>query len=423
MIKKTLRAALVSIGDEILNGTTINTNASWISTQLQPMGIDIHEVIAISDNTAHITTTIEKYIGTVQLIVITGGLGPTKDDITKKTLCSIFQSRLEFHADIYERLKAAFAKRNIPFTDNNRDQALYPHNCTVLPNLLGTAQGMWFEKDGTVVVSLPGVPFEMKGLMTDQVIPALLKTFNFPAISHRYFMTSGISESFLAKQLEPLERELPDFVSLAYLPSPGVVKLRLTAHGADAKAVDPELDRLTGLMQDLLGNGIYAKEPVLLEEFIGRQLLALHATLGTAESCTGGKIAHKITSIAGSSAYFNGSIVSYGNALKTSLLGVEPSTLAEHGAVSEATVRAMLDGALRMLNTDYAIAVSGIAGPFGGTPEKPVGTVWIGVAGRGEKVVKQYFFNKSREINIEYASMFALHELRCLLTDHLVKPA
>lgn len=418
-----IQAAIVSIGDEILNGTTINTNASWISTQLQPLGIDIHEVTAISDDAEHITRCLIHYLQTVHIIIVTGGLGPTKDDITKKTLCSLFDSDLVFHADIYERLRDAFARRNIPFTDNNRDQAMYPHNCVVLPNTLGTAQGMWFERDGCVLVSLPGVPFEMKGLMTDQVLPRIRKTFTLPVIVNRYFMTSGISESFLAKQLEPLEAQLPGHIGLAYLPSPGVVKLRLTAHGRSAAELEPELNSLSALMHSILGKGIYATDQEPLESHVGTLLLQAGKTLGTAESCTGGKIAHKLTAIPGSSRYFTGSIVAYDNRIKEHILGVPATTLEKHGAVSEQTVSAMLDGALRVLGTDYAIAVSGIAGPDGGTPEKPVGTVWIGVAGGGRKVVKHYFFNKTRDVNIEYACLFALHELRMLLTDHLVKPA
>lgn len=423
MQKQAIRAALVSIGDEILNGTTINTNASWISTQLQPLGIHIHEVIAISDQAQHISECITHYLQTVQLIIVTGGLGPTKDDITKKTLCQLFDSTLEFHEDIYERLKAAFAKRNIPFTENNRDQAMYPHNCKVLPNALGTAQGMWFERNGAVLVSLPGVPFEMKGLMTDQVLPLLPKVFDLPVILNRYFMTSGISESFLAKQLEDVETAMPEYIGLAYLPSPGVVKLRLTASGRPETQMQEDLDRLSAQMDAILGAGIYAHAPTPLEEHVGLLLKQSASTLGSAESCTGGRIGSKITSIPGSSAYYLGGVVSYANSIKHRLLRVPEETIQTYGAVSEETVRAMLDGVQATLGVDYAIAVSGIAGPGGGSAEKPVGTVWIGVAGKGESVISHYFFNKNRDVNIEYACMFALHELRILLTKHLAKPA
>ena len=418
-----MRAALISIGDEILNGTTINTNASWISTVLQPLGVDIHEVLAISDHADHILGTLHAYVGEMEIIIITGGLGPTKDDITKKTLCRYFDSTLEFHQDIYDRLKAAFAKRNIPFTENNRDQAMYPHNCEVLHNTLGTAQGMLFKRNGSVIVSLPGVPFEMKGLMTDQVLPRLREELQFPTLLNQYFMTSGISESFLARQLEPLEAMLPGHIGLAYLPSPGVVKLRLTARGSDAATLKAELEMLSNEMRRILGSGIYAEEPISIEEHLGKLLVEGKATLGCAESCTGGKIAHKITAIPGSSNWFKGGVIAYDNQLKINILQVNESIISQFGAVSEETVSAMLDGALTVLGTDFAIATSGIAGPTGGTADKPVGTVWVGVAGGGKKVVHKYFFNKNREINIEYACMFALHEMRLLLTEILVKPS
>jgi len=418
-----MQAVLVSIGDEILNGTTINTNASTIASKLQEIGIDTHEIIAIRDRSDHILETIAGYLGKTDLIITTGGLGPTKDDITKNTLCTVFNSDLVFHEDIYERLRAAFAKRNIPFTGNNRDQAMYPHNCTVLNNNLGTAQGMWFEKDGTVLVSLPGVPFEMKGLMETEVIPRLLETGNLPHIINRYFMTGGISESYLAGKLEAFEHTLPKHISLAYLPSPGVVKLRLTAKTRDPQKVAHEIEQLAGQVHAILGDSIYADAPMMPEEFIGKQLIQLGASLATAESCTGGKLAHKITSVQGSSVYFKGGIISYANVVKEELLHVPTAILDEQGAVSEETVSYMLDGAMRALHADFAMAVSGIAGPEGGSDEKPVGTIWIGVAGKGQKRVKHYFFNKNREINIEYACMFALHELRLLLADCLVKPA
>jgi nicotinamide-nucleotide amidase len=415
-VKINMKAVIISIGDEILNGTTINTNASWISAQIQPLGIEIYEVVAIADNATHILSALERFCGKVELLIITGGLGPTKDDITKKTLCTFFKSELQFHEDIYQRLKAAFEKRNIPFTENNRDQAMYPHNCEVLPNSLGTAQGMWFEKDTTVIVSLPGVPFEMKGLLTQQVIPKVKEAFNFPSIINRYFMTSGISESYLAKQLEPAEDNLPSNITMAYLPTPGVVKLRLTAMGNDENELINQLDIATAQIRALLGKGIYAESAIPLEHFIGVQLKAQSASLSTAESCTGGKIAHKITLIPGSSDYFKGSIIAYANEVKKRLLGVKEETLFQYSAVSEQTAVEMLDGLLDVMQTDYGIAVTGNAGPTGDGDSEPVGTIFIAVGSKEQKIVKKYFFNKNRDINIEYACMFALHELRILLT-------
>ena len=416
-----MKAVIISIGDEILNGTTINTNASWISTQIQPIGIDIHEVVAISDNAIHILQTLETFIGKVDIILITGGLGPTKDDITKKTICSYFKSELVFHQEIYARLKAAFEKRNIPFTENNRDQAMYPDNCTILDNPLGTAQGMWFEKNDTVIACMPGVPFEMKGLMTNQVIPKIMKRFNFPAIVNKYFMTSGISESFLANKLEPLEALLPEHITLAYLPTPAVVKLRLTARGEDENLLEQELSAISNQMRAILGAGIYAEEPIPLEQHIGNQLRMLKATLATAESITGGKVAHKITLIPGSSDYFRGAVVAYHQSVKQHLLKVSTTTLENFTPVSEETAVEMLDGILSALGTDFGIAITGNAGPTTDGKAEDVGTVFIAVGSKTEKRVKKHFFNKNREVNIEYASMFSLHELRILLTEYLVK--
>lgn len=416
-----MKAVIISIGDEILNGTTINTNASWISTQIQPIGIDIHEVVAISDNAIHILHTLETFIGKVDIILITGGLGPTKDDITKKTICSYFKSELVFHQEIYARLKAAFEKRNIPFTENNRDQAMYPDNCTILDNPLGTAQGMWFEKNDTVIACMPGVPFEMKGLMTNQVIPKIMKRFNFPAIVNKYFMTSGISESFLANKLEPLETILPEHITLAYLPTPAVVKLRLTARGEDENLLEQELSAITNQMRAILGAGIYAEEPIPLEQHIGNQLRMLKATLATAESITGGKVAHKITLIPGSSDYFRGAVVAYHQSVKQHLLKVSTTTLENFTPISEETAVEMLDGILYALGTDFGIAITGNAGPTTDGKAEDVGTVFIAVGSKTEKRVKKHFFNKNREVNIEYASMFSLHELRILLTEYLVK--
>jgi len=416
-----MNAVIISIGDEILNGTTINTNASWIATQIQPLGINIHEIISVADKKDHILQTLERYSGTVGLIFITGGLGPTKDDITKNTLCSFFSSQLQFHEDIYLRLKKAFERRNIPFTENNRDQAMYPDNCIIIQNDLGTAQGMWFEKNNSIIISMPGVPFEMKGMMTDRVIPKLSVELKLPFIINKHLMTSGMSESLLAEKIEGVENKLPAYISLAYLPSPGVVKLRLTAKGADRSEMENEVEAIAAELKQVLQNAVYADEVLLPEEYIGRLLTRLNATLSTAESCTGGKIAHKITSVPGSSNYYTGSCVTYSYDLKSDLLGVKPDTLVTYGAVSAETVSEMLTGALTAMNTDFAIAVSGIAGPAGGTADKPVGTVYIGVGDRQEQRVKKYLFNKNREVNIEYTCMFALHELRLLLEERIEK--
>lgn len=416
-----MNAVIISIGDEVLNGTTINTNASWISSQIQPLGINIYEVITISDQKEHIQQTIKKYIGQTDLVFITGGLGPTKDDITKNALCDLFHAKLIFHEEIFLRLKKAFERRNIEFTENNRNQAEYPDNCFVIQNNLGTAQGMWFTQNNTAIISMPGVPFEMKGMMTDLIIPKIISEFNLPFILNKYVMTSGMSESLIAQKLNAIENEMPSTISLAYLPSPACVKLRLTAKSTVREQSELEINRIAAEIKNVLGNAVYADDAILLEEYIGNLLRALGANLSTAESCTGGKIAHKITSVPGCSDYYIGSFVTYSYESKSNLLHVKPETLSNYGAVSAETVSEMLDGALLNLKTNFAIAISGIAGPGGGTADKPVGTVYIGVAGDGEKRIKKYFFNKNRDVNIEYTSVFALHELRLLLEEKIAK--
>ncbi|MEZ5013884.1 MAG: CinA family nicotinamide mononucleotide deamidase-related protein [Chitinophagales bacterium] len=415
-----MRAVLLSIGDEILNGTTVNSNAAWIATQIQPLGFDILEILAISDKAAHITAAMDRYIGVAELIITTGGLGPTKDDITKKTLNTYFDGTLQLHADILERLQQAFAKRNIPFTENNVDQAMYPDSCTILPNPLGTAQGMLFERNNTTIICLPGVPFEMQGLMENAVLPFLRERLDLPVIWNRHIMTSGMSESLLAKTIGPVEDDLPEYISLAYLPSPAVVKLRLTARGSDMASLRAETETYALRIRELLGNFWYADDAIPLEAHIGTLLRERNATLCTAESCTGGNIAHKITLIPGSSDYFKGSIICYAEEVKEQLLGVRPDTLQQYSAESRETVDEMLTGALRLMGTDYAIAVSGLAGPSAGKGVDPVGTIYIGVAGAGDRHIHKHFFNKNRQVNIEYATMFALHTLRLLLNNHLV---
>lgn len=416
-----MRCVIISIGDEILNGTTINTNASWISVHIQKLGIDIYEVVAVSDKKEHILQTLEAYTGTCDLIFITGGLGPTKDDITKTALCEFFGSELIFHEELYNKLKHAFEKRDMPFPESNRSQALYPHNCTILRNSMGSAQGMWFTKKDTHIISMPGVPFEMHAIMKEEVIPRIQAMTNMPVIINRYLMTSGMGESRIAELIEEVDDKLPPHISLAYLPAAGMVKLRLTARGSDRNAMQEETDKYAEQINSILGNTVYSNKEETLETHIGQLLLILRSTLGTAESCTGGKIAHKLTSVPGSSEYYAGSVVTYSYQLKTALLNVSPETLNTYGAVSEETVSAMLTGALQVLGVDFAIAVSGIAGPGGGTADKPVGLVYIAVGDRHETRVSKHLFNKTREVNIEYSTVFALHALRMLLLERLEK--
>lgn len=414
-------AVLITIGDELLNGTTLDTNSAFIGKELALSGIALHEKITISDKRNHILQTLEKYVGTYKLILITGGLGPTKDDITKHTLAEFFNSGLVMDSGVLASIEERFAKRDLQLTKSNRQQAMVPSACRVIQNAMGTAPGMWFERDNSIVISMPGVPYEMQAMLRDSVLPLLQSRFELPAIYNVHLMTSGLGESWLADKIADIEDSLPDAVGLAYLPSPGLVKLRLTAKGKNTEILRAITQPIVESIVARLGHHVFSTEGESLEAKVGSMLLQLSATVGTAESCTGGAIAKKITSVPGSSDYFSGSVVAYHNAIKSRLLQVDPATLERYGAVSEQVVGEMLAGGLHVLQTDYVIAASGIAGPGGGMEDKPVGTVYIGVSGRGDTRVKKFVFANNRPVNIEYTCMFALHELRMLLLTHLEK--
>ncbi len=414
-------AVLITIGDELLNGTTLDTNSAFIGKELALSGIALHEKITISDKRNHILQTLEKYVGTYKLILITGGLGPTKDDITKHTLAEFFNSGLVMDSGVLASIEERFAKRGLQLTESNRQQAMVPSACRIIQNAMGTAPGMWFERDNSIVISMPGVPYEMQEMLRDSVLPLLQSRFELPAIYNVHLMTSGLGESWLADKIADIEDSLPDAVGLAYLPSPGLVKLRLTAKGKNTEILRAITQPIVESIVARLGHHVFSTEGESLEAKVGSMLLQLSATVGTAESCTGGAIAKKITSVPGSSDYFSGSVVAYHNAIKSRLLQVDPATLERYGAVSEQVVSEMLAGGLHVLQTDYVIAASGIAGPGGGMEDKPVGTVYIGVSGRGDTRVKKFVFANNRPVNIEYTCMFALHELRMLLLTHLEK--
>lgn len=418
-----MQAAVITIGDELLNGSTIDTNSAFIGKELSTIGIDLTEKIAISDKRQHILQTLENYIGKFPLILITGGLGPTKDDITKHTLADFFQSKLILNAEVLQFIEQRFAKRGLQLTETNKLQAMVPDKCTVIQNAMGTAPGMWFEKNNSVIISMPGVPYEMQAMITNTIIPKLQSQFTLPAIYNVHIMTSGIGESWLADKIADIEDSLPAHIRLAYLPSPGIVKLRLTARGNVYAELQQQTQVFTQAIQQRLGDFVFSTTAESIEEKIGSMLKQLHATVCTTESCTGGAIARKLISIPGSSDYYMGSVVAYHNTIKTERLGVSANTIEQFGAVSEETIREMLTTGLQTLYADYAIATSGIAGPGGGTAEKPVGTVFIGVSGKGETVVKKFLFANDRPINIEYTCMFALHELRMMLIRHLEKQA
>ncbi len=408
-----MNAHIITIGDEILIGQIVDTNSAWMAQQLNLQGIRVAEILSVSDQKQHILDTLAHSEKHADIVLITGGLGPTKDDITKHTLCQYFNTELEFREEVWEHIVRLFAKFNRIPTDAQRTQAEQPKTATILPNKVGTASGMWFEHNGVVFISMPGVPFEMQYLMENEVLPRLRERREGLPIVHRTVQTACIGESDLAAMIEQFENNLPDFVKLAYLPALSQVRLRLTGIHKDEGFLNTFLDSKVDELKLLLGNHIFGYEKDSLEVVVGRLLRESGKTLGTAESCTGGYIAHLITSVAGSSAYFEGSIVSYSNNVKETILGVQPETLREHGAVSEQTVREMAQNALKVLQVDYALSVSGIAGPDGGTPEKPVGTVWYALASKDGRVVAEKLkFGRDRQKNIHLTSVYILNNLR-----------
>jgi nicotinamide-nucleotide amidase len=407
-----MKAEIITIGDELLIGQTIDTNSAWIASELNKIGIDVFQITSISDRKEHIIKTLAKTIGKTELVIITGGLGPTSDDITKPALCEFFNSELIFNENVFNEIEEMFRRRNWPMNNNNRRQAEVPANCTVLINKFGTAPGMRFEKEGTLIFSMAGVPFEMKHIMTEYVIPELSKIVQDFSILHRNIMVYGISESSLSEKLAGFETELPSQVKLAYLPSFGIVKLRLTAKGKNSSQLTKIIEHQVNKLYQIIPEYIYGENELSLEEVVADLLIEKKLTLCTAESCTGGNIARLITSIPGSSVFFKGSVIAYNNSVKTDLLGVKSETIKDYGAVSEQTVIEMACCARTKLKTDYAVATSGIAGPDGGTVDKPAGTVWIAVSSINGTSAKKYVFGNDRIVNINRFSVSALDMLR-----------
>ena len=375
-----MKATIVTIGDEILIGQILDTNSRYISRALNAHGIVVAERTSIGDNRTQIIETLDRALLQSEVVIITGGLGPTKDDITKHTLCDYFGSTLRYDEVEAEHIRAMLAARNIAFNDLNRGQAMVPEYCTVLHNAHGTAPGMWFEQNGRVVVSLPGVPFEMQHLIDEEVMPRLKARFELREIVHRTMITFGIAESILAERIAAWEDYLPEYIHLAYLPAPNVVRLRLSAYEVEGKEVRHEIDSLFEKLHTIIPNNIAGFEDASVEELVHNLLIERGQTLAVAESCTGGAIASKFTAQAGASAYFLCGVVSYSNEAKNSILGVEMSDITQYGAVSEQVAMAMAKGAKVVSGADFAISTTGIAGPTGGSKEKPVGTVWIGIA-------------------------------------------
>jgi nicotinamide-nucleotide amidase len=413
-------AEIVTIGDEILIGQVVDTNSAWIAQQLNAIGISVKQISSVSDNREHILTSLAEAHARADVILMTGGLGPTKDDITKKTLAEYFGSKLIENKQVLENVESIFRRLRGPaaeLLDINREQALVPENCHVLVNHNGTAPGMWFEHEGKIYISMPGVPHEMMYMMDEAVIPKLKSSLNLPSIIHLTIMTAGEGESYLAKKIEDIEDSLPPYIKLAYLPKPGQVRLRLSAHGHDQALLNNEINQYAERIIERVGTAVFAKEDMSLEKAILNYMGERGLTLSTAESCTGGYIAHLITQHSGSSKVYFGGAVSYSYELKESILGVKNETLWQFGAVSRETVTEMVEGALANFKSDYAIAVTGIAGPEGGTPEKPVGTVWIGVANSEKTVTRKFLFGNKRQQNIERTAITALNMLNILLKN------
>ena len=403
---------IISIGDVLLIGQTVDTNSAFIGAELSRAGFDIERKISIHDRRDDILQTFRGINPDIQLVICTGGLGPTSDDITKQTLCEVFDTRLVLNREVLARVEEMMRRRGFPMNENNRLQAMVPENCRVIPNEMGTAPGMLFEKDAAMFIFMPGVPFEMKHMMSHHVIPMLKKRFNTQSIIHKNIMTYGAPEALLAEMLSDFEAALPEDVSLAYLPSSGVIKLRLTGRGENRDMLEKIIGEQAGKLYQTIPDLIYGEDEKSLEKVVGELLAARKQTLSTAESCTGGKIAQMITSVAGSSAYFMGSVIAYDNSVKRNLLGVPDELLDKYGAVSEQVVAAMAEGARGVTGTDFSVATSGIAGPDGGTVSKPVGTVWIAVSSDKGTVSEKYVYSSERHHNILRFSNAALNLLR-----------
>jgi nicotinamide-nucleotide amidase len=409
---KAILAELLTIGDEILYGQIIDTNSQWMSLELNKVGVKVIRKTSIGDVESQIMTAFAEAEKRADLVLITGGLGPTSDDITKPCLAKYFNCEVKIHEEALAEVTEFFASRGRTLTDTNRQQAALPVCCTKITNTIGTAPGMWFERNGKVFMSMPGVPHEMKRMMKESVVPRLLKTFSMPVIVHKIICTAGIGESMLADKIAGWEKALPEHIKLAYLPSLGEVKLRLTAIGADANTMKREIDELTEKLKPLAGEYIFSFDDESLEVIVGKLLRSKKLTLSIAESCTGGYVSHLVTSVPGSSEYFIGSMIPYAYEIKMRQLGVKPETLEKYGAVSEPTINEMANVVRARFNTDIGVATSGIAGPGGATPDKPVGTVWIAYSDKHRTVTKKLQLSKDRMINIRMASTAVLNLIR-----------
>lgn len=404
-------AEVITIGDEILFGQILDTNTQWMSELLDAKGIRVIRRTAIGDNELEILNILAEAEGRADIILITGGLGPTSDDLTKPVMAKYFDSTISLHPIALQELTTMFQQRGFELTETNKKQAELPDKCEMISNKLGTAPGMWFERNGKIFVSMPGVPFEMKEMMEKIVIPRLLKYFKPPVIVHKLIKTVGIGESWLSDKIKDWEQALPTQLKLAYLPSVSMVRLRLTGTGADAEQLEKEIEEQISKVLPLIDAFVYGYDDESLDQAIGKLLIAQQKTIAIAESCSGGYISHMFTKTPGSSAYFQGSLVPYHDSQKTNILGVSSETIKQYGAVSEQTVIEMANLVRKKFNTSIGISASGIAGPGGGTPEKPVGTVWIAIADGNKTTTKMLKLGKTRVVNIQSTAIAALNLL------------
>ena len=404
---------IITIGDEILIGQIVDTNSAWMATELNKSGFELAQITSVHDDANHIVESLELALKRAEVVLFTGGIGPTKDDITKHTLCKYFDTKLVFEESVIRNIELLFSTRpNFVMNELTRLQAMVPENCTLIQNRVGTAPVTWFEKDGKVIVSMPGVPYEMKNVMSAEIIPRLQKHFKTPVLLHKTVQVYGYGESALALLIAEWENELPEYISLAYLPNSGIVKLRLSGLLDDALTLEFAMNQQIDKLTQILGNAIVAFEDIPIEKMIANLLKSKGLMVATAESCTGGNIAHQFTLIPGSSEFFKGSVVAYSNEVKTNVLQVSTEDLENYGAVSQAVVEQMAIGVRRLLKADVSIATSGIAGPTGGTIDKPVGTVWISVSSETVTLSREFRFGSLREQNIIRSTQAALLMLK-----------
>lgn len=412
-------AEIITVGDEILIGQIVDTNSAWLGSKLNSIGINVHQITSISDSKQHIVEAINAAMERVDIVLMTGGLGPTKDDITKKTIAEMFGMEMVRNNEVYAHVEQMMRSRGVDFNESNRSQAELPSGCEVVANLNGTAPGMWLEREGKILVSMPGVPFEMKAMVENVLLERLSRHFDLKSVLHKSIITFGVAESVLSERLSEWESALPEYLHLAYLPNPSSVRLRLSAYDLEQEFALSEIDAQVAQLLPILGDSFVGFGDTTVEATVAQMLLERGETLSVAESCTGGYLASRFTAMSGASAYFNGGVVAYANEVKSSVLGVDMADIERFGAVSEQVAIQMADGVRRLCGSTYALSTTGIAGPDGGSPEKPVGMVWIALSTPEKTVAQRIVFGALRAPNIERSSSHAINMLRLNLQSIL----